>query len=237
MKVSARKWKQRKKSSIGIMKHIEIKLEGWEREHLFNYYLHADMPYIIISANVDVTNAYRFAKENNLSFNLVMVYLANRAADSIKNFRYRMKDGKPFEIEYNIPVINHLKPGTDIFVAAAAKWPADDIAEFCKDTHERFFLPENEDFTSSVTDKYDIINYSTIPWIQYTHFFRTVIKCGEDNNPKLSFGKYFHEGDRIMMPVSSQTHHGLMDGHHVGMFYERLQESICGLPTTGKITK
>lgn len=211
------------------MKYTDIELKGWEREHLFNYYLHADMPYIIVSANVDVTNAYRYAKENDLSFNLVAVYLANKAANSVRNYRFRMKDGKPYEIEYNVPVVNHLKPGTDIFVAAEAKWPEEDIAEFCRDTHERFFLLENGDFTYAIDGKPYMINYTTIPWIQYTHFFRTVIKCGEDNNPKISFGKYYREGERIMMPVSSQTHHGLMDGHHVGMFYERLQEEINDL--------
>ena len=27
------------------------------------------------------------------------------------------------------------------------------------------------------------------------------------------------------MPVSNQTHHGLMDGYHVGLFFERLQKA------------
>ncbi|MBR6451907.1 MAG: chloramphenicol acetyltransferase, partial [Lachnospiraceae bacterium] len=43
-----------------------------------------------------------------------------------------------------------------------------------------------------------------------------------------SFGKYFaapNDPNKILMPVSSQTHHGLMDGVHVGKFYIQLQEA------------
>ena len=68
--------------------------------------------------------------------------------------------------------------------------------------------------------------------MQYTGFIRTIIHNGEDNAPKFSFGRYFKDRnnpDRILMPVSNQTHHGLMDGVHVGRFYQKLQEACDGL--------
>ncbi|KAA4195844.1 chloramphenicol acetyltransferase, partial [Bacteroides ovatus] len=37
-----------------------------------------------------------------------------------------------------------------------------------------------------------------------------------------STGKYFRDGERLMMPVSVTCHHGLMDGYHVAQFIEKL---------------
>ena len=86
---------------------------------------------------MDVTAPLAFAHEHNISFNLVMAYLCNRAADSIINYRYRFIDEKPFIIDHNRPLVNHLKKGEEIFVIGEGPWPSDDIVEFCKDHHER----------------------------------------------------------------------------------------------------
>ena len=71
--------------------------------------------------------------------------------------------------------------------------------------------------------------YSAIPWIQYTHFARTIARCGVDSNPKISWGKYFKQEGRTLVPFSVQVHHGLMDGLYVGRYFEELQQCIDGL--------
>lgn len=207
-------------------------MEKWDRKRIFYNYLGTDFPYIAITSNVDVTKPLRFAHENGISFNLVMVYLCNRAADSIVNYRYRFQDGKPFLIDHNRPLVNHLKKGSETFVIGEGPWPCDDITEFCKQTHENMEQAKPEDMQERIRYKLDIINYTSIPWIQYTGFIRTIIHNGVDNAPKFSFGKYFQDPtnpERTLMPVSNQSHHGLMDGVHVGKFYTSLQAACDGL--------
>ena len=200
-----------------------IDLETWERKRLFYNYLGTDFPYIILTTNVDVTNPLAFAHANGVSFNLVMVYLCNQTADSIVNYRYRFIDGKPFLIDHTRPTVNHLKKGEEIFVIGEGPWPCDDILEFCRKCHENQENANPEDMQSRVRHKLDIINYTSVPWIEYTGFIRTIIHNGVDNAPKFSFGKYFERDGRILMPISNQTHHGLMDGYHVGQFFQKLQ--------------
>ena len=205
-----------------------IDLETWERKQLFQNYLGTDLPYIIITANVDVTRPLAFAHKNGISFNLVMVYLCNKTADSIINYRYRFLDGKPFVIDHTRPTVNHLQKGSDIFVIGEGPWPCDDIVTFCKKCHENMEQVTQEYRKERIDRKLDIINYTSVPWVQYTGFVRTIAHDGIDNAPKISFGKYFAAPDdpnKILMTVSSQTHHGLMDGVHVGRFYTKLQEA------------
>jgi chloramphenicol O-acetyltransferase type A len=55
-----------------------------------------------------------------------------------------------------------------------------------------------------------------------------------DSFPRFAWGKFFAEGERLKMPLSVQGHHALMDGLHVGQYYEVIQsyfddpESVLG---------
>jgi len=43
-----------------------------------------------------------------------------------------------------------------------------------------------------------------------------------DSIPRFAWGKFFKEGRFLKMPLNVQAHHALMDGIHVGKFYEKV---------------
>jgi chloramphenicol O-acetyltransferase type A len=69
-----------------------------------------------------------------------------------------------------------------------------------------------------------IIHCSIIPWISFTGF-----KHARNGNeslqgiPKLVFGKLYNENNCKKIPFSVEVHHALMDGYHVGLLYEKMQ--------------
>ncbi|MEO5182709.1 CatA-like O-acetyltransferase, partial [Bacteroides ovatus] len=66
------------------------------------------------------------------------------------------------------------------------------------------------------------IHYSAVPWLSFTDMKHPTNMRSGDSVPKISTGKYFRDGERLMMPVSVTCHHGLMDGYHVAQFIEKL---------------
>ncbi|MBR2077456.1 MAG: chloramphenicol acetyltransferase, partial [Exiguobacterium sp.] len=60
------------------MKKIEI--ETWARRKHFEFFKAFDAPHFNVTANVDVTNLYTYAKESNQSFFKLFLYGAVRAA-------------------------------------------------------------------------------------------------------------------------------------------------------------
>ncbi|HAN77810.1 MAG TPA: chloramphenicol acetyltransferase, partial [Bacteroidales bacterium] len=50
-----------------------------------------------------------------------------------------------------------------------------------------------------------------------------------DSIPKISFGKFFKENDKLWLPVAVHAHHGLMDGLHVAKFIEKFQYYLDNL--------
>jgi chloramphenicol O-acetyltransferase type A len=48
--------------------------------------------------------------------------------------------------------------------------------------------------------------------------------------PKIVFGRHREAGGRRWMPVSVEVHHALVDGLHVGRFFERFQALLDDPP-------
>ena len=47
-----------------------------------------------------------------------------------------------------------------------------------------------------------------------------------DSIPRISWGKYFEESGKIKLPLSVQAHHALVDGIHVGQYFNTIQEIL-----------
>ena len=201
-----------------------LDLSAWDRAPIYQNYLSVEFPYINIGARVDVTGLLAHCRREGLSFYFALVYTACRVADSIENFHYRFDDEGPFRVERNSPILTHLRPSEELFVMLEGPL-TDDLRTFCLAVREMADDPA-KCRTLDVEFRKDIINCSCLPWLDYTHFVRTIRRVGHDTNPKFSWGKYTTENGKTTLTFSIQVHHGLMDGYHVGLFYQRLQEAL-----------
>lgn len=61
-------------------------------------------------------------------------------------------------------------------------------------------------------------------WIRFTSESHPRNFGLRDSIPKITMGKYYHAGDRMMIPVSVHVHHALADGLHVGQFFTTLED-------------
>ncbi|MBQ7447085.1 MAG: hypothetical protein IJV59_03945 [Eubacterium sp.] len=204
----------------------KIDTATWDRTAHFNSYVDAQFPYIIVGKDIDVTNIYRFAREKGVSFTYCMIYAATKIANEIPNFQYRMLNGEPYDIEHTVATNTHLKKGAETFSMVRCD-DYDTMEEYARKNREKADLPADDVDPREAEFANDIISFSSIPWIRYTHFIRTVKTLGKDTNPKITFGKYEWEGDRLMMPFTLQVHHGLMDGLHTGRYFNRLEEYLA----------
>ncbi len=207
---------------------IPIDPENWERKRHVEKYSTYVFPYINLGADMDVTGLYRFVKDEGLSFYAAMMHTAVRAALEIKNFSYRIVDGKPMLCEHLDPDFTHMAPGSEDFVVVRGEY-RDDLVEFCRDTAERMHSAEATGGRGLIGPEGDkeILYITCIPWVKYTHFVRTIENAQTDFVPRLSWGKYeWDDNGRLMMPFSVQVHHALVDGYHVGIYMQRVQELL-----------
>ena len=158
-----------------------------------------------------------------------MIHTVTKIALEIKNFSYRLlPDGTPVAYDTLMPSFTYLPEGEEQFYIVEVPYEDDLIsyAAHAKEEADRLSLETEHSYMHGDNDL-NILYITCIPWVRYTHFIRTIHHGGKDNIPRISWGKFEKDpAGRLTMPLSVQVHHGLMDGYHVGMFFQKLEEYL-----------
>ena len=193
------------------------------REH-FNHFVGMAYPYVGVTVAVDVTDLLARCREKGYSFYLMVLHAVALAADEVPEFRRRIEgDGI---VEYDTCPTSHteLKPdGTYAYCTLHHHMPLADY--LAKAEAARAAAREN----GSIEEEDDVQSMyfiSTLPWLHYTQLVQPVA-CGEESNPRITWGKYQPDAaGRMMMPLSVLVHHALADGLHIAKFYEAFDRQV-----------
>lgn len=202
----------------------ELDLNLWNRKKQFLFFNTFEDPFFSITAEVDVTGLLQVHRETGVSFFLGSLYASMMAANSIENFRYRIREEKVI-VHQKVYVGSTILQEDHTFAFCYFPYK-DSLTEFCKSGSKalkRALL--SCDFDARDPDD-ALIHHSVIPWLSFTqvkhpHKFKNI-----DSIPKIAFGKYFTKENRVVMPVSVEAHHGLMDGYHVAEYFRHFQNEL-----------
>jgi chloramphenicol O-acetyltransferase type A len=194
----------------------------WSRRQHFEFFKDYHNPFFNICTNVEVTPLLDLTRSTeNISFFIAYHFFSIKAANEVEPFRYRLRGDR-------ILIHDRVHAGTTILLA-------DENFTFAYfDYTEEFavFQAHAKATIQSVkaggvqlyqrAEQDDLIYHSVIPWATFTSISHARKGAREESVPKITFGKYREDGGRMMMPVSVEVHHALMDGLHVGRYFERL---------------
>jgi chloramphenicol O-acetyltransferase type A len=202
----------------------QINLETWPRREHFKVFSGLGYPHFGLSANVDITTFRPFLKRRDISFTVAIVYALARAANGIPEFRYRIRDGNVVEHEVCHPSTTILT-GEDLFSFCTFRY-SEDFSSFAAEASTRI-AHVKEHLTMYDGTAYDELLFMMgIPWVSFTGFIHPINLDPVDSVPRFAWGRFFEEGDSLKMPMNVQAHHALVDGIHVGRFYQTVQEYL-----------
>ena len=201
-----------------------LDLENWKRKSTYDFFQTFDVPFYNITANIDVSNLKKFCAKNQQSYFITALYLSQKTINQVENFRLRLANNQ-------VRLYQTTQAGSTILLE-------DETFGFCyfpieNEMHE--FIDKgktaianfkaNPHFEARNGDL-NMIYYSMIPWISFTSFQHARRHEDGDSVPRIVFGKYFKENGKWLMPISVEVHHALVDGLHVGQYFEILQKEI-----------
>ncbi|QGY42982.1 chloramphenicol acetyltransferase [Maribellus comscasis] len=210
------------------MKTIDI--ENWDRKEHFLFFSRMDYPQYNICMDIDVTNFLAFIKARKLSFYYSMIYVASTALNRIKNFRYRIRDGKVVLHDQIHPSFTDMdedkNAGLFKFVTLDLRGDIETFEKKAKEANKN----QTEYFEfEKLAGRDDLIFITCIPWISFTHISHTISLNKNDSVPRISWGKYFKRDEKVCLPFSVQVNHALVDGLHIGKYIDELQQYIDNL--------
>lgn len=198
----------------------------WPRRDIFDFFSKISNPFYSVTFNVDVTEAYAYAKRRGLSFYYALVYLVTRAINSVEAFRYALVDGELVLLDERSPSFTDLKKGSESFHIVTMPCKGD-IAEFCFDAKRR--SAEQTTFLSTDKEGTDLIYFSCLPWIELTALTNERDFDPDDAIPRVSWGKFHERDGRKILGMSLELNHRFTDGVHIGKFADALQNLISEL--------
>lgn len=201
-----------------------LDIDSWSRKELFYHFRTLADPTFSVVVNVDVTKSYRYSKEFNQSFFARYLHACMKAINSIENFKYRLEND-------NVAVY-------DIINASATIARNDNTFGFSYINFSEKLSVFNSNFleekarilnsTNLFPPKYspNCIHCSALPWLHFTAHKEPFSGNKNDSVPQLSFGKVKQENKQLIMPVALNVNHALIDGYHVGQFFDKFQEEL-----------
>lgn len=199
-----------------------LDIESWNRKAQYRFFKEYDLPFFNICSELDVTNLYDHIKSTGCSFFASSLYCSLRAANEIESFRYRIRGDKIAihdVVHAGSTVLNEDKTFSFFYFDYSV-----DFTTF----HERFTMSLNENRARGGAldprdDRDDLIHYSILPWIRFTSVSHPRRLRQMDSVPKIVFGKYHSTEQGLLMPISVEVHHAMMDGLHVAEYLELVQ--------------
>jgi len=189
----------------------------------FEYFNSMANPYAGATVNIDITPVMEARKKTGAPFFLSMVYIAAHAANSIPELRQRISGNEILEFK-RCPSSHTVakEDGTYAYCVLKNDMPFAEFLPMAKAAQERCKK------SGTIEEDDTAIAYffiSSMPWLSYVAITQPT-PVPADSNPRITWGKYFEENGKTMLPVTLLVNHALCDGRHIAAFFHALEREI-----------
>ena len=204
--------------------YIKIDMSAYNRAEHFALFNSNAYPYVGVTVDVDITDFIPRVKAKGYPMFMSIMWCAAKAANAIPEFRRRILDSEI--IEFPSCLTNHTVAREDGTFGFCTLDPAMPFEEFLP-----IALAHNAEIANGCgagdldEDPISQIFISTVTNIVFTSIVQPT-PIPADSNPRITWGKYRPVNGRMMMPVATLCNHALMDGYHLGLFYENFEKEL-----------
>ncbi|EKQ51651.1 MULTISPECIES: chloramphenicol acetyltransferase CAT [unclassified Clostridium] len=202
-----------------------INMSTWERKDCFNHFFNNAKCTYSITVNIEITNLYNYIKANKLRFYPTFTWIVSRAINNYQEFKMG------FDAEGRLGFFDEIGPSYSV-LNEKTKNMSDLYTPF-KNVFLSFYndmvkslnsYKKDTSFTTQFQNNFFIA--SCLPWFNYTSF--NVNNEGDRPFlfPMVTWGKFFEESSKIIIPLTIQVHHAVADGYHCSLFFSDIK-GIC----------
>ncbi len=204
-----------------------IDIDNWNRKQHYEHFKSLKDPYFGLVVNVDTSVALKFSKKKEVSFFATYLFACMKAINAIDNFSYRLEGNKVISYDTINASATILKPD-NTFAFSYINF-SEDFDEFNANfLAEKKRIHHTKDLFPPINDE-ACIYCSALPWLHFTGHKEPVSGIKNMSIPEVSFGKAIQSHNQLKMPVSIHVNHALVDGYHVGQFFEIYQHELNNL--------
>nr|WP_243749617.1 CatA-like O-acetyltransferase [Pseudoteredinibacter isoporae] len=198
----------------------------WPRREHFEFYQGFQEPYWGCCVDLEVGKLFQLSKSMGFSFTSALLFAATKAANHIENLRYRIVDGDVFAYD-TVHISNVFMRANQLFSFGYVEYK-DDFRQHCRD-----FLSKQEEartatriFMDEESGQPNALHFSALPWLNFSSMSHARAFSASEGCPKVSIGKISENAGKKVLPFSVHVHHGFVDGYHMALYIEALQDIV-----------
>ena len=199
----------------------KLEITEWNRREHFEFFKQFDNPYYGVTVQVDCSIAYVKAKALGIPFYTYYLHKCLIAINEVENMRYRIEAGEVWVYDY-IDASATILREDKTFGFSHMRFEAD-LNSFNQVVKTEIERVKNTTGLFTTADIPNVIHFSALPWVDFSTITQASHSTFADSCPKLSIGKLVDTGGKKTMSVALHVHHALVDGYHVGLFYEEFE--------------
>lgn len=147
---------------------------------------------------LDITNFLRKIKEQKYSFTMAMIFAISKCANKREEFRYRFLDSNVVLFNKIDTAFTYLDKETELFKVVNVLMM--NTMEECVTTATLMAKEQKEYFARPLGN--DVFQFSSMPWVSYTHILHTNFGKRDNATPLFDWGKYFERDGKVLLPFS-----------------------------------
>ena len=198
----------------------EIDMAAWPRRAHYAFFAPMSHPFYSLTIPMNVTPLRRRCREEGLPFYPAMIFGVTKAMEGVEAFLYKDRNGVIVRHDRLVPSFTDLKPGSDLFHIVTLE-AGEELADFCRRA-KAASAAQTELITAGPWAADELIYFTCQPWYPVTALTNERDVVPWDSVPRVSWGRWEERGDRLVMGLSLELNHRLLDGVHVGQLYRKL---------------
>lgn len=204
----------------------KIDINNWSRKESYPHYFN-DVPCTYsMTVNLDITTLVEFIKAKDYKFFPVILYAISQIVNKHKEFRMDLdEDMNVGYYDYSNPCYTIFHSESETITNAWTEYNAN-FEIFLQNYNDDIFKYKDDIKNSKKLVGTNYFNVSCIPWTTFTGFNLNLQKSYDFLPPIFTIGKYFSDGNNIMVPLAIQVHHAVCDGFHLSRFINELQDYL-----------
>lgn len=208
------------------MKFTLIDMNNWDRKEYFEHYYQNIPCTYSMSVKMDITSL----KQRGKHLYSALLFFLTQIINQHREFRFSFDNqGRLGYFDEMLPSYTVFNPETETFTSIWSNVPKkyEDFYDIYKSDVETF--GKNKGVVGKPNMPENVFNVSMIPWMSFEGFNLNLQKGYDYLLPIFTFGKYFFENEKCVLPLSIQVHHAVCDGFHVCRLVQELQDFINSL--------
>ena len=200
-----------------------LDLSNDPRRAQFDYFRTMASPDVSVTVPCDITLLRTAVKSRGLPFFLTLLHTAINAANDVPELRRRIKGERV--AEYDRCLSSHtvaLENGAYCYCTLDCAMPLGEFLPYAQaQVAQAVAAPEMDDGE----DPDELYFVSSLPWLSFTSLSLPVPNP-PDSNVRITFGKFYEQDGKILLPLNLTAHHALADGIHLARFYEAFARRV-----------